>query len=135
MTRAFLYAGTPAISVTLWEVDDQVAPQITPAFFAGMGGGLSATDALRQAKLKLLHSPNAPFRHPYAWAPTVIFGDGSNSRAGQPDYLGDADAAGSAFGFGGPSTVAESRQTAVRNTSAICFRCTAEAAAASLLIF
>jgi CHAT domain-containing protein len=33
MTRAFLYAGTPAISVTLWEVDDQAAAQITPAFF------------------------------------------------------------------------------------------------------
>ncbi|MGP6158820.1 MAG: CHAT domain-containing protein [Vulcanimicrobiaceae bacterium] len=39
LTRAFLYAGTPAISVTLWEVDDEAAPRIMPPFFAGMHAG------------------------------------------------------------------------------------------------
>jgi len=76
-TRAFLYAGTPAISVTLWEVDDAAAPQITPPFFAGMHAGkLTPAESLRQAKLAMLTSPEARFRHPYAWAPGVIFGDG-----------------------------------------------------------
>lgn len=78
LTRAFLYAGTPAISVTLWEVDDAAAPQITPPFFAGMHAGkLSAGEALRRAKLAMLASPQARFRHPYAWGPSVIFGDGN----------------------------------------------------------
>jgi len=77
LTRAFLYAGTPAISVTLWEVDDAAAPQITPPFFAAMHAGqLSAAEALRRAKLAMLASPQARFRHPYAWGPSVIFGDG-----------------------------------------------------------
>ena len=80
MTRAFLYAGTPAISVTLWEVDDAAAAQITPAFFAGMYAGISPAESLRQAQLTLLHSPDARFRHPYAWAPVVIFGDGATAR-------------------------------------------------------
>ena len=77
LTRAFLYAGTPAISVTLWEVDDAAAPQITPPFFAGMRAGTSPAQALRQAKLAMLASPQARFRHPFAWAPSVIFGDGN----------------------------------------------------------
>ena len=77
LTRAFLYAGTPAISVTLWQVDDAAAPQITPRFFAGMHAEkLSPAAALRAAKLVLLDSPQARFRHPYAWGPSVIFGDG-----------------------------------------------------------
>lgn len=83
MTRAFLYAGTPAISVTLWEVDDQAAPQIMPAFFAGMAAGMAPSDALRAAKLKMLQSSDPRFRHPYAWAPMVIFGDGDTSRQAQ----------------------------------------------------
>ncbi len=77
MTRAFLYAGTPAISVTLWDVDDAAAAILTPAFFAGMSGRAPASDALRAAKLKLLRSADPALMHPYAWAPTVIFGDGN----------------------------------------------------------
>jgi CHAT domain-containing protein/tetratricopeptide (TPR) repeat protein len=76
LTRAFLYAGTPALSVTLWEVDDAAAPQVTPPFFASMHAGTSPAEALREAKLALLKSPEARFRHPYAWGPSVIFGDG-----------------------------------------------------------
>ncbi len=77
LTRAFLYAGTPALSVTLWEVDDDAAPQITPPFFAAMHAGkLSAAQALRRAKLAMIASSQARFRHPYAWGPSVIFGDG-----------------------------------------------------------
>lgn len=90
-TRAFLYAGTPAISVTLWQVDDAAAPRMTPAFFTGMQrDGLSPAAALRRAKLNMLASPEARFRHPYAWAPSVIFGDGGaassnpQSRASMP---------------------------------------------------
>jgi CHAT domain-containing protein/tetratricopeptide (TPR) repeat protein len=75
MTRAFMYAGTPAISVTLWQVDDTAAPRLTPVFFADLAAGMPPAQALRAAKLKMLKSTDPRFRHPYAWAPTVIFGD------------------------------------------------------------
>ncbi len=69
--------------MTLWEVDDAAAPRITPPFFAGMHAGkLTAAEALRQAKLAMLKSPEARFRHPYAWAPSVIFGDGNRDDEG-----------------------------------------------------
>ena len=82
LTRAFLFAGTPAISVTLWQVDDAAAPRLTPPFFAGMNAGLSPAEALRRAKRAMLAAPQARFRHPYAWAPSVVFGDGD--RVGAP---------------------------------------------------
>jgi CHAT domain-containing protein len=88
LTRAFLFAGTPAISVTLWAVDDKAAPQITPPFFAALNGGkASPAAALRQAKLALLSSPKARFRHPYAWGPSVVFGDGGRALPGQGQAL------------------------------------------------
>lgn len=80
LTLAFLYAGTPAISVTLWPVEDDAAPRISPLFFAAMQTGATPAEALRQAKLKMLDAEDARFRHPFAWAPTVIFGDGDRTR-------------------------------------------------------
>ena len=79
LTRAFLFAGTPAMSVTLWEVDDQVAPKLTPAFFANLKAGYSPAESLRRAKLALISDPDARFAHPFSWAPTVVFGDGDSS--------------------------------------------------------
>lgn len=75
LTRAFMYAGTPAISVTLWSIDDAAAPRIVPEFFRGLNGGQSAAAALRAAKVALIRGESARFRHPFSWAPTVIFGD------------------------------------------------------------
>jgi CHAT domain-containing protein len=81
LTRAFLYAGTPGISVTLWPVDDRAAPRITPPFFKLMNDGATPAAALRSAKLAMLRAPEAVFRHPYAWAPSVVFGDGDTAGA------------------------------------------------------
>jgi CHAT domain-containing protein/tetratricopeptide (TPR) repeat protein len=77
LTQAFMYAGTPVVSVTLWELSDEAAPLMTPAFYAGLNAGESAASALRAAKLKLLHGDDALLRDPYYWAPVVVFGDGN----------------------------------------------------------
>ncbi|HME81242.1 MAG TPA: CHAT domain-containing protein [Candidatus Eremiobacteraceae bacterium] len=79
LTRAFLFAGTPAMSVTLWEVDDQVAPKLTPAFFSSLNAGKSPAESLRQAKLTLINDSDPRFAHPFSWAPTVVFGDGDTA--------------------------------------------------------
>jgi CHAT domain-containing protein/tetratricopeptide (TPR) repeat protein len=78
LTRAFLYAGAPAISVTLWSVDDLAPPKITPQFFAAMARGVAPAQALQRAKQTMLKAQTARSRHPSAWAPTVIFGDGDH---------------------------------------------------------
>jgi CHAT domain-containing protein len=76
LTQAFMYAGTPAVTVTLWELSDAAGAQLTPAFYAGLKDGKTPAEALRAAKRELLHGDDPLFRLPYFWAPTVLFGDG-----------------------------------------------------------
>jgi CHAT domain-containing protein/tetratricopeptide (TPR) repeat protein len=77
LTQAFMYANTPVVGVTDWEVVDRIQAKLTPQFFAGMAHGLTPAAALRQAKLALIRSGNVLESNPFFWAPMVIFGDGS----------------------------------------------------------
>ncbi len=77
LTQAFMYAGTPVVSVTQWEVVDDVAERFTPDFFLRMHRNATPAQALREAKLTMIHGSDAMLRHPFFWAPTVLFGDGA----------------------------------------------------------
>ena len=81
LTRAFMYAGTPAVGVTLWSVDSLASSEINIRLFRHLKDGKPVADALRQAKLDLLKEAEEDedlehFRHPFFWAPFVVFGDG-----------------------------------------------------------
>lgn len=78
LTQAFMYAGTPVVSVTQWEVIDGVERILTPGFFRRLASGDGAAQALRTTKLDFIHGTNVLYQHPFFWAPTVIFGDGSS---------------------------------------------------------
>jgi CHAT domain-containing protein/Tfp pilus assembly protein PilF len=75
LTRAFLYAGTSRVVVSLWEVNDLATPELMKAFYRGMKDGVAPSDALRQAKLAMLRSGVAAYRHPYFWAAFVGVGE------------------------------------------------------------
>jgi len=77
LTQAFMYAGTPTVSVTEWEVVDNVAQHFTPDFFLRMHGNATPAQALRETKLAMIHGSDLMLRHPFFWAPTVLFGDGA----------------------------------------------------------
>jgi CHAT domain-containing protein/tetratricopeptide (TPR) repeat protein len=85
LTGAFMYAGTPVVSVTQWDVVDEVAQRFTPAFFARLKQN-SPAQALRQTKLDMIDGrlrsgdPLAPsWSNPFFWAPTILFGDGGST--------------------------------------------------------
>ena len=77
LTQAFMYAGTPVVSVTQWEVVDDVAERFTPDFFFRMHNNATPAQALRAAKLAMIRGSDAMLQHPFFWAPTVLFGDGA----------------------------------------------------------
>jgi len=52
--RAFLYAGTPSLVVSLWDVADEPASRLLPAFYRNWMGGASKARSLRRAQLRLL---------------------------------------------------------------------------------
>jgi tetratricopeptide (TPR) repeat protein len=77
LTRAFMYAGTPAVSVSLWTVNSQATQQLNQIFFTQLKEKRQYADALRQAKMAMIEGEVEDiYSHPYFWAGFVVFGDG-----------------------------------------------------------
>lgn len=65
LTRAFMYAGTPTVAVTLWEVNTYSTEQLNVDFFEQLSKGKKPAKALQTVKLKMLSGDNEKYRHPY----------------------------------------------------------------------
>ena len=74
LSRGFIYAGTPSLIATLWEVADRSTAILMKEFYKNWHSkGLSKPEALRRAQLALKDMPE--YRHPFHWAPFIIIGD------------------------------------------------------------
>jgi CHAT domain-containing protein len=71
LTRAFIYAGTPSVISTLWQVDDRASYELMRAFYQNLQAGQPKGEALRQAQLATL----AKYPHPYYWAAYQLTGE------------------------------------------------------------
>ncbi|MDM8552359.1 CHAT domain-containing protein, partial [Desulfobacterales bacterium HSG2] len=75
LTRAFMYAGTPAVSVTLWSVESESAKVLSAGLFRNLGAGRDRAEALREIRQRMISGKEGElYRHPFFWGPTVIFG-------------------------------------------------------------
>jgi CHAT domain-containing protein len=72
LSWAFLRAGSHNVIGALWEVSDASTPQLMDQLYSGIKNGSSIEDALRRAKLSLLHS-SGPYRKPIYWAPFQLY--------------------------------------------------------------
>lgn len=74
LSRAFMYAGTPAVMVSLWSVSDISTATLMGEFYKNLlKKDLYKTDALRKAQLTMLKDKK--YAHPFYWAPFVLFGE------------------------------------------------------------
>lgn len=75
LSWAFLRAGAHNVIAALWEVSDASTPQLMDALYRELSQGKDPATALRDAKLSLLHSPDASsvFRKPFYWAPFQLY--------------------------------------------------------------
>lgn len=73
LTHAFFYAGTQSLVVSLWKVQDRSTADLMVNLYREMGRTQTKSEALRQAKLKLIQQNR--YAHPYYWAPFVLTGD------------------------------------------------------------
>ena len=55
LARAFLYAGTPSVVATLWDVADEPAARLMPSLYRSLKRVPDKAQALRRAQLTLLH--------------------------------------------------------------------------------
>jgi len=74
LARAFRYAGSPNIVMSLWQADDESTAQLMTSFYQNLKSGMGKDEALRQAKLSFITAGGKPM--PYYWAGFVLMGDG-----------------------------------------------------------
>jgi CHAT domain-containing protein len=75
LSWAFLRAGAHNVIGALWEVSEASTPQLMDAFYSELFQDKDPATALRDAKLKLLHSADADsvFKKPFYWAPFQLY--------------------------------------------------------------
>jgi len=69
---AFLKAGAHYVVAGLWDVTDSSTPDMMDEFYGALEAGHSPPDALRMAKLSMIHSAKA-IRKPYYWGPFQVY--------------------------------------------------------------
>jgi CHAT domain-containing protein len=74
LTRAVMYAGTPAVVASLWNVEDISTKELMVKFYKYMlEGDLDKAEALRKAKLELIKSKK--YSSPFFWSAFVMYGE------------------------------------------------------------
>ncbi len=69
---AFLRAGSHNVIASLWEISDASTPELMGHLYDALGSGSPPDQALRSAKLAMLHSEGV-FRKPLYWAPFLLY--------------------------------------------------------------
>jgi CHAT domain-containing protein len=72
LNRAFIYAGSPRVISTLWEVDDLGTAVLMKKFYRHIRAGLSPSEALRLAQQ---HVRRRIHSHPAYWAAFILTGE------------------------------------------------------------
>ena len=74
LTRGFMYAGSPRVVASLWQVDDSATSVLMTAFYSGMlKDKLRPAAALRAAQLRIAADPR--WKAPFYWAGFTLQGD------------------------------------------------------------
>jgi CHAT domain-containing protein len=73
MRRAAAIAGVKTFVAPLWDVSDSTEGALMNRFYQELRSGKDRAEALRQAMLQIMHSPQAnSFLY---WAPVILSGD------------------------------------------------------------
>jgi len=75
LARSFMYAGVPALVVSLWQVNDDATSRIMQSFYQNLAEGMPKDKALRQAKLDYMQSVKGIAAHPAFWSPFILIGN------------------------------------------------------------
>jgi CHAT domain-containing protein len=71
LARALIYAGTPSVLVSQWDVSDVSTAYLMERFYAEMAAGKGKARALRAAQLAALKR----YPHPALWAAFTMVGE------------------------------------------------------------
>jgi len=69
---AFMKAGAQNVIAGLWDVNDQSTVRLMAGLYSGLAKGQREADALRDAKLALIHAGGS-YAKPFYWAPFELY--------------------------------------------------------------
>lgn len=72
LTKGFLFAGSRAVLVSLWNIADRSTSKFMGSFYGHLREGKSPSRALQEAKIEMIRSGHG---HPFHWAAFVLIGD------------------------------------------------------------
>ncbi len=75
LARSFMYAGSPSLVISLWEIEDRCSAEVMQHYYRGLKEGLGKDEALRQAKLTFLEEADALRAHPFFWGAFAAMGN------------------------------------------------------------
>jgi len=75
LSRAFTYAGSPSLVMSLWNVPDVQTATLVKSFFENLNNGVPKDHALQNAKLQYLSEAPKSASHPLYWAGFILSGD------------------------------------------------------------
>ena len=70
LNRAFLYAGTPSVIASLWNIDDEASSLLMKRFYTYLKEGKSKAEALQLAQ----KDTRVKYPHPYYWSGFILTG-------------------------------------------------------------
>ena len=78
LSRAFIYAGTKNLIISLWKVADLPTTELMTKFYEHLldenkklSGDINFNTALHQAKIDLI---NSEYGHPFFWSSFILIG-------------------------------------------------------------
>lgn len=71
LKRAFILAGARTLFLSLWQVSDEATQQLMTEFYRRWASGMSKSQALREARLKV----SQRYKDPYYWGAFILIGD------------------------------------------------------------
>lgn len=74
LARGFLYAGSPTMVMTLWEVEDRSGTEIMKQFYRNLKSGKPVDIALQDAKLEHIRNSDPFTSHPHFWLGYISIG-------------------------------------------------------------
>ena len=89
LTDVLLASGVASTVLPLGNVNNWSTERLMEVMYRELGQGSTKNEALQQAQMSLLRDPN--YRHPYYWAPFLLYGDWNPMNSTRPPDTGKLD--------------------------------------------
>lgn len=75
LARAFMYAGSQSLLMSLWPASDNASQLVMKFFYEELANGKSKAEALQKAKIRYLDQADELSADPFLWTNFVLVGD------------------------------------------------------------